>query len=61
MSNLKNLSMKVDEKRNQDFLYLQKFFSKKEGVKLTQTQTFEKMVFELSEMIRRDGNFDYRK
>lgn len=61
MSNLKNLSMKVDEKRHQDFLYLQKFFSKKEGVKLTQTQTFEKMVFELSELIRRDGNFDYRK
>lgn len=57
---LKNLSVKIQEERHEDLIFIQEFFSDRSGIKLNQTQVLEKLLFETANVIRNTGQLKYK-
>ncbi|MDN6390254.1 MAG: hypothetical protein L0J96_11325 [Lactococcus lactis] len=56
---MKNLSVKIQNERHKDLIFIQEFYSEKTGIKLNQTQVLEKLLFETANVIRNTGYLKY--
>lgn len=56
---MRNLSVKIQDERHQDLILIQEFFSQQTGLKLNQTQTLEKLLFQTANVIKNTGDLKY--
>lgn len=59
MSEYKNFTVKLQVDRHEDLLLIQDYYSKKTGIKLNQTQSLEKLLFEAGNVIRNTGDLNF--
>lgn len=55
-----NVNIRLERERHDDLIFIQKFFSEKSGVKLSQAQTLRKLLFETANVIRNTGDLQYK-
>lgn len=53
---MKNINIPLEDERHKDLEFIQEFYSKRNGVKLTKTQTLKILLFETANLIRNTGN-----
>lgn len=56
---MRNLTVKIQDERHQDLILIQEFFSQQTGLKLNQTQTLEKLLFQTANVIKNTGDLKY--
>lgn len=59
MSEYKNFTVKLQVDRHKDLLLIQDYYIKKTGIKLNQTQSLEKLLFEAGNVIRNTGDLNF--
>lgn len=57
---MKNINVKLEDDRHADLVFIQKFYSEKSGIKLSQVQALKKLLFDTANVIRNTGNLQYQ-
>lgn len=52
---MKNLNVRIEDERHEDLLLIQEYYSKRDGVKLSQAQTLKRLLYETANKIKRGG------
>lgn len=53
---MKNINIPIENERHADLKFIQKYYSDKVGIKLSQAQVLKKLLFESANMIRNTGD-----
>lgn len=53
---MKNINIPIEDERHEDLKLIQKYYSEKFGVKISQAQTLKKLLFESANRIKNTGN-----
>lgn len=52
---MKNINVPLEDERHEDLTFIQDYYSKRTGAKLSKAQTLKKLIFETANLIRNTG------